>query len=272
MAPVHKPLLQYPSLFELEEIGRLISKTIHFENIFQGFRYRFLFDNLRSGKFGNFKIEILPDDQLVAAASVDFKTRTLRIKASIHSAGLKGLAHPLMVLVHEVVHILLKHKGTRNKIPGIDIRELNDPDEKLQEWITNRVAGAVLMPYAQTLHCRRLSENDLCKLFFVTKDAAYFRLRQINAMRQAKPPEFVIARRPESPKRFRDALEDYETKTNGKLGTLERIRNATKGYMLQACENCHSSSCLIDETNFTCDGCGEAVDPQNVTSVRLPKN
>ncbi len=256
MAPIRTEPIIYPSLLQIEETAASISKAIGLSNIFPRFRYRFLFDQFKTSRFGRFEVRIVPDDDLDAAAIVDRRKKWLYIRASIHACGLRGDPHPLMTLLHEAAHVLLKHRGIRKKIPGLDIRKLSTADEKFDEWIANRVAGAIAVPFIEAVERGCYSENDLIQVFGVTKSAAKQRKPQIDEMRR----EWIAPKKAPT-QRFWKALHDYESKTGSKLAITQDEENkrnyaTANGYMLRACSACGRSDGHMDGNTLCCEFCG----------------
>jgi hypothetical protein len=210
VAPAQRPLNSRPNLFEVEDIAVSISKVIKHHNVFPEFRYLFLLDQIR--REFDYTVEIVPDDMLSAAAYVDNKRKRLFLRASIHTFGLKGETHPLMVLYHEFVHIFQNDQGIRHKAPGFDLRKLSDLTERWDELIANRVAGAIAVPFAEALALGCSDAADLIRFFHVTRDAAKQRMPQIK--------EMIIERRSLQKQAISSkilaALQDYESKTNSK--------------------------------------------------------
>lgn len=264
MGPVRRDQTKYPSLFEVEKVAVSISKKIGLENVFPKFRYRFLCDLFSTRKFGCYSIIIVPDDDLDCAAFVDQPNKRLLLRASLHSSGLRGEAHPLMVLLHETVHVWLGHDGIRKKIPGLDIRKLADPSEKFHEWLANRVAGAIAMPFSEAIDRKCKDEADLAREFSVTQVAAEQRMPQIKEMSRLQARE----RKTPSPK-FWHALYEYEKKTGSKLGIIQE-REASKGYMLCACPRCGQSTGTIKGENVWCNSCDATVTSDSDLTVSLP--
>lgn len=271
MAPIRTEPIEYPDLFEIEGIAISLSKIIDLDDVFlPGLCYRFLFDKFRTEEFGHYSTHVVPDEDIDSAAAADHDAKRLLVRASLHTSGLNGDAHPLMTLRHEAVHVLLGHKGIRKKIPGLNIRRIANGDEKYDEWLTNRVAGAMAMPLAvadqNSCHC----EDDLVRVFGVTPLAAKSRMPQIKEMRR------LAARKDKaSSTRFWRALHDYERKTGSQLQIVQkedlRRREAAnaRGYMLKACPECGRSIGFIDGTNIRCDFC-QKLDLEGALPVSLP--
>lgn len=258
MAPIRTEPIIYPGLFQIEETAASISKAIGLNDIFPRFRYRFLFDQFKTRRFGRYEIQIVCDDDLDAAATLDSPNKKLYLKASIHAFGLRGDPHPLMTLLHEAVHVFLKHRGVRNKIPGSDIRKLKNANEKFDEWIANRVAGAIAMPFIEAVERECYREDDLIRVFGVTSAAAKQRIQQIDEMRRE-----WIAPKKASTERFWKALRDYENKTGSRLGIVQdeegkrRLSDSrANGYMLRACPGCGRSDGQLDSEGLCCGFCG----------------
>ena len=177
-----------------------------------------------------------------------------------------------MVLIHEFVHIFLRHKGIRKKIPGLNLQELADQCERNDEWITNRVAGAISMPFIEALATRCTRWEDLVKRFPVTPEAARQRIKQIKVMALARPTDVIAPPRgaATASSKFWSMLQDYEAKTNSKLQTLVQARGTpgAKGYLLKICE-CGGSGCIHDGKGFRCDNCGSYAETQNVVLLEI---
>ena len=271
MAPVRTEPIARPGLFQIEGIAISLSEIIDLDGVFlPGLCYRFLFEKFGTKEFGNYSIHVVPDEDLDSAAAVDHDNKRLLLRASLHAFGLRGDAHPLMTLRHEAVHVLLGHNGIRKKIPGLNIRLMADASEKYDEWLTNRVAGAMAMPFATANESNCNCEEDLVRIFGVTHAAAKLRMLQLKEMRR------LIARKDKaSSTRFWRALHDYERKTGSQLGVVEeedeRRREAAcaKGYMLKACPECGRSIGFIDGTQIRCDFC-EKPHAEGELSVSLP--
>ena len=258
-----------PSLFEIEATAGVIAKIIKFGDVFPTFRYRFLLDLIRS-KF-KYTVHVMPDDMLVEAAFVNNPDKCLFIKASVHSVGLKGAPHPLMVLLHELVHIFLKHEGVRKKVPGLDISTLSDQGEKVDEWITNRVAGAIAMPFDEAMAERCNRWKQLVQLFHVTPDAARLRINQIRIMAMARPAGAPKPKpKPPTSAKFWAILQDYETQTHSSLQSLDSARETpgSKGILLESC-SCGGTTCTNDGRSFRCDGCAVSKDPSRVILISV---
>jgi len=273
MAPVRMVPVAYPSLFQVEKIAVSISRVINIKNVFPPLRYQFLFEQFKTRKFGSYEIRIVPDDDLGAAAIVDRPNKRLYLRASIHSSGRRGDPHPLMVLLHEAVHVLCKHKGIRKKIPGLGTHKLADVDERFDEWLANRVAGAIAMPFDEAIERRCYEEKDLVQVFGVTPDAARQRILQIRQMRRDR----IVHKKPPTSK-FWEALHDYEKKTGSKLGiTHEKTTQGPQltvqsGFMLWACPKCGRSTGTRDDTLYCCEFCGEKFELKIDLPVSLPSS
>ncbi|SEM76821.1 hypothetical protein SAMN05443254_103625 [Bradyrhizobium sp. OK095] len=256
MAPPGRGTISYPSLEELEATAIFIASKLNWDTIFPQLRFGFLLDKLLGKDLGPLTLDVVPDGSIKGEAFVDYPARRLVLIESLYAEGLRGRPHPLMTLLHESVHLCLEHEGIRRKVPHSDIRLLSSRHEKLDEWIANRVAGAIAVPAAAAIRLNCRTAQDLVQHFFVTPLAASYRIQQVEALRRsitgqprALPPSAV------------ELLTSLEKLTGRRLGSLDnedrRRRNeaAAKGYSLQACTKCGRSATVQNSGQIRCDYC-----------------
>ncbi len=136
---------QYRTLEEMERIAVAFRRLVGLDSVLPFLRFCFLLEKLPVLAPG-FSFRVVSDDDLDCAAKVIHDRKEILFRRSLSFLGRRGDPHALMCLLHELAHILLGHTGVRCKIPGLDIRSLNNLDEKRDEWEANRLAGAILMP------------------------------------------------------------------------------------------------------------------------------
>jgi hypothetical protein len=248
-----------PSLEQIEEAARLFAKKIHFGAVLPIFQYEELINNI-SNLFPGIDIEIVPDTLLAPAeARVDGQNRKLQIASTLNKRGISGEPHPLMTLVHELCHIYLAHifpsstSGiSRSKIPGLKLMGKRNLRERNDEWVANRVAGAVLMPFNPNRGPPK-NINDLLDRHFVTPRAASERLpqlqhlhRNISGLERALPKGAVVFLSKQKRMGFKVSYTDDDF----------RRWAISRGYTGNPCEDCGSYIVRLNQVSIECEECG----------------
>jgi Zn-dependent peptidase ImmA (M78 family) len=260
---------------EIEKIALLIRQKLGFEHQFAPDIFTLL---QRLGQVKrNFHIEILSDDRLPSdEAYADCTAATIYVRESVFGAAREGRPRARMTIVHEIVHLLLGHTGTRSRSVGQDIRSKSSAIAKAEETEAKRFAGIFLAP--SHLVGRFKTVNEVATAFQISGEAAQIRFDHCQAAKskslrkagRSTPGEVLDYLREAERRGYPVRLTDLRRSEDRKIAKSEpsevpaRLPSQLSHpvqmelRLLPKCAACGCHSLAPDGNCLTCQNCGES--------------
>lgn len=169
------------SLSELESIASRIRRTAGIEFV----RTFDVVDFIETGlatTFPGLRLVRVSDDQLPHAdAEANSSTNTILVKESIYQRAKDWNPRARFILVEEVCHIALGHKGPRYRRSASNARIYSN-SERQDESEARQLAALILAPTSLAKNSRSIDE--LAEQFQISHEAARYRWSELEAYRR----------------------------------------------------------------------------------------